>query len=82
MGARACVVLKRHPIDELTFLSCYSVFRAHAQVHETAQDMIPDEKDNINGVPQLSLEATTINQNFSQQVLVPNGATEAPFVSV
>jgi translation initiation factor 3 subunit D len=42
-------------------------------VHETAQDMIPDEKDNINGVPQLSLEATTINQNFSQQVLVPNG---------
>ncbi len=29
---------------------------------------MPEEKDNINGVQQLSIEATTINQNFSQQV--------------
>jgi len=42
-------------------------------VHETAQDLIPDEKENINGVQQLSHEATAINQNFSQQVLVPKG---------
>mmetsp|Transcript_38756 Transcript_38756/g.74267 ORF Transcript_38756/g.74267 Transcript_38756/m.74267 type:complete len:544 (-) Transcript_38756:266-1897(-) len=38
-------------------------------VHETAQEPIPDEKDNINGVSHLSQEATVINQNFSQQVL-------------
>ena len=40
-----------------------------AQVHETAQEPIPDEKDNMNGVINLSHEATVINQNFSQQVL-------------
>lgn len=37
-------------------------------VNETAPDQIPEDKDNINGVQQLSLEATTINQNLSQQV--------------
>eukprot|EP00803_Ostreobium_quekettii_P009413 evm.model.scf_1171.4 EVM.evm.TU.scf_1171.4 scf_1171:13412-20218(+) len=38
--------------------------------NETSPDPVPEEKDNINGVQQLSLEATMINQNFSQQVLV------------
>ena len=36
--------------------------------NETSPDPVPEEKDNINGVQQLSLEATMINQNFSQQV--------------
>lgn len=38
-------------------------------VAETAPDPLPEDKDAINGVQQLSLEATAINQNFSQQVL-------------
>eukprot|EP00959_Pyramimonas_sp_CCMP1952_P455874 9472262-Pyramimonas_sp.AAC.1 len=42
---------------------------APPQVHETAQEPIPDEKGNMNGVVNLSHEATVINQNFSQQVL-------------
>jgi len=42
-------------------------------VHETAQELIPDEKDNMNGVQRLSQEATAINQNFSQQVLQQGG---------
>lgn len=33
---------------------------------------VPEDKDNINGVQQLSLEATMINQNLSQQVLGNN----------
>jgi translation initiation factor 3 subunit D len=37
-------------------------------VNETAPDQLPEEKDNINGVQSLSLEATTINQNYGQQV--------------
>ncbi|KAJ9522640.1 hypothetical protein QJQ45_019730 [Haematococcus lacustris] len=36
-------------------------------VNETAQEEVPEEKDNINGVQHLAIEATTINQNFSQQ---------------
>jgi hypothetical protein len=36
--------------------------------NETAPDQLPEEKDNINGIQSLSLEATTINQNFTQQV--------------
>lgn len=36
---------------------------------ETAPEAIPEEKENINGVQQLSREATAINQFFSQQVL-------------
>jgi hypothetical protein len=39
------------------------------QVSETAQEPIPEEKDNINAVHSLSQEATFINQNFSQQVV-------------
>jgi len=39
-------------------------------VNETAPDQLPEEKDNINGVQNLSLEATTINQNYGQQVLI------------
>ena len=37
-------------------------------VAETAPEAVPEEKDNMNGVQQLSLEATAINQSFSQQV--------------
>ena len=37
-------------------------------VAETSPEQIAEDKDNINGVQQLSAEATTINQNFSQQV--------------
>lgn len=29
---------------------------------------VPEDKDSINGVQQLALEATAVNQNFSQQV--------------
>jgi translation initiation factor 3 subunit D len=34
---------------------------------------VPEDKDNINGVQQLSLEATMINQNLSQQLLAKGG---------
>ena len=37
-------------------------------VAETSPEQIAEDKDNINGVQQLSLEATTLNQNFTQQV--------------
>ncbi len=37
-------------------------------VNETAPEPVPEDRDNINGVQQLSLEATAVNQNFSQQV--------------
>ena len=40
-------------------------------VAETSPEQIAEDKDNINGVQQLSLEATTLNQNFSQQVQHP-----------
>lgn len=42
-------------------------------VNETAPDPVTEDRDNINGVQQLSLEATAINQNFSQQVLLKGG---------
>lgn len=35
---------------------------------------MPEDKDNINGVQQLSLEATMINQNLSQQLLAKAAA--------
>ena len=38
-------------------------------VSETAPESVLEEKDNLNGVQQLSREATGINQSFSQQVL-------------
>eukprot|EP00951_Prasinocladus_malaysianus_P002273 scaffold16083_cov26-Prasinocladus_malaysianus.AAC.1 len=38
-------------------------------VNETAPDSIHEDKESINGVRQLSNEATNINQNFSQQVI-------------
>jgi Eukaryotic translation initiation factor 3 subunit 7 (eIF-3) len=38
------------------------------QVAETAPEAVAEDKDSINGVQQLSHEATTINQAFSQQV--------------
>ena len=42
-------------------------------VAETAPESIPEEKDNINGVLQLSREATAVTQRFSQQVLLHDG---------
>lgn len=38
-------------------------------VSETAPESVAEEKDNMNGVQQLSREATAVNQSFSQQVL-------------
>lgn len=38
-------------------------------VSETAQDAITDDKENINGVPQLSRESTAANHAYEQQVL-------------
>ena len=40
---------------------------------ETAPEAIAEDKDSINGVQQLSVEATAINQSFSQQVLLQGG---------
>lgn len=40
-----------------------------AAVSETAPESVLEEKENLNGVQQLSREATGINQSFSQQVL-------------
>lgn len=37
-------------------------------VNETAQESLPEAKEDINSAPALSVEATFINQNFSQQV--------------
>ena len=37
-------------------------------VAETAPEAVAEDKDSINGVQQLSQEATLINQSFSQQV--------------
>ena len=42
-------------------------------VNETAQEPVPEEKEAINGVEKLSQEATMINQNFSQAVLLGSG---------
>uniref|UniRef100_A0A061QVG9 Eukaryotic translation initiation factor 3 subunit D n=1 Tax=Tetraselmis sp. GSL018 TaxID=582737 RepID=A0A061QVG9_9CHLO len=40
-----------------------------ATVNETAPDPIPEDKDSMNSVQQLSKEATAISESFSQQVL-------------
>jgi translation initiation factor 3 subunit D len=48
------------------------------QVHETAQEPIPDEKD-MNGVAAMRKEATAVNRNFSQQVLQGGGAKTMGF---
>ncbi|KAL4852873.1 Eukaryotic translation initiation factor 3 subunit D [Chlorella vulgaris] len=40
---------------------------------ETAPDPLPEEKDNINGLQQLSVEATSVNQAFREQVLPADG---------
>ncbi|GFR44661.1 hypothetical protein Agub_g5951 [Astrephomene gubernaculifera] len=42
-------------------------------VNETAPEAVPEDKDNINGMHHLALEATALNQNFSQQVLIKDG---------
>ncbi|KAF8066359.1 EIF3D [Scenedesmus sp. PABB004] len=42
-------------------------------VNETAPEQVPEDKDNINGVQQLSLEATAVNRHLSQQLLAHDG---------
>ena len=42
-------------------------------VNETAQEQLPENKDDINSAHSLAVEATYINQNFSQQVLLRDG---------
>jgi len=42
-------------------------------VNETAPEQIPEDRDNINGLQQLSLEATAVNQSLTQQLLVKDG---------
>jgi len=44
-------------------------------VNETAHDIPAEDKDGINSLSNLSQEATFINQNFSQQVLIKGGTT-------
>ncbi|RCV16528.1 hypothetical protein SEVIR_3G147700v4 [Setaria viridis] len=42
-------------------------------VNETAQEQLPENKEDINSAHSLAVEATYINQNFSQQVLHRDG---------
>ncbi|KAG1367989.1 eukaryotic translation initiation factor 3 subunit D [Cocos nucifera] len=42
-------------------------------VNETSQELLPDAKEDINSAHSLAVEATYINQNFSQQVLLRDG---------
>ncbi|KAF0902959.1 hypothetical protein E2562_022599 [Oryza meyeriana var. granulata] len=42
-------------------------------VNETAQEPLPEAKEDINSAHSLAVEATYINQNFSQQVLLRHG---------
>ena len=42
-------------------------------VNETAQEQLPENKEDINSAHSLAVEATYINQNFSQQVLHREG---------
>ncbi|XP_010926628.1 eukaryotic translation initiation factor 3 subunit D [Elaeis guineensis] len=42
-------------------------------VNETSQEPLPDAKEDINSAHSLAVEATYINQNFSQQVLLRDG---------
>lgn len=50
-------------------------------VSETAQEPIVDEKEGINSIQRLSQEATVVNQNFSQQVMVAFSSYACMFVS-
>ena len=47
-------------------------------VAETAPDPIPEDRASMNGVQQLSVEATRLNHHFSQQVLKPS--CSAPYM--
>lgn len=42
-------------------------------VNETAPEQIPEDRDNINGLQQLALEATAVNQSLSQQLILKDG---------
>jgi hypothetical protein len=60
----------------LSFVSCAQIFfdkRANSNLHlltvnETAPEENIDDKDHLNAMQPLAIEATMINQNFSQQV--------------
>lgn len=43
-------------------------------VGETAPEQIPEDRDSVNGLQQLSLEATAVNQSLSQQLTVSRAA--------
>lgn len=43
-------------------------------VGETAPEQIPEDRDNVNGLQQLALEATAVNQSLSQQLTASAGA--------
>jgi len=47
-------------------------------VAETAPEAVAEDKDSINGVQQLTQEATSINQAFSQQVPAVPPSVAAP----
>jgi translation initiation factor 3 subunit D len=40
---------------------------------ETAPEPLPEEKDNVNGMQQLSMEATAVNTSFREQMLSTSG---------
>ncbi|KAG6523258.1 eukaryotic translation initiation factor 3 subunit D-like [Zingiber officinale] len=42
-------------------------------VNESSQELLPEAKEDINSIHSLAIEATYINQNFSQQVLARDG---------
>ncbi|KAK8931000.1 Eukaryotic translation initiation factor 3 subunit D [Platanthera zijinensis] len=42
-------------------------------VNETSSEVLPEAKEDINSAHSLAVEATDINQNFSQQVLLRDG---------
>ena len=65
-------------LADAAWSSCHSSTHTHAhptlpppalQNGETAPDPLPEEKDNINGMQQLSVEATSVNQAFREQVV-------------
>lgn len=51
----------------------HPLFPFFSQNGETAPDPLPEERDNINALQQLSMEATLVNQAFREQVLPPDG---------
>ena len=57
-----------HVNDEVLYLHIACAGAELITVAETAPEAVAEDKDSINGIQQLSQEATIINQSFSQQV--------------